>query len=127
MFTNRKCPVCGDTIKGRADKKYCSLKCKSINQYEKRQTEERFYLQIEKQLRTNRRVLKHYNKSGFTTLRKTELLKAGFNPRYFTHQWKNHKNEVYHFVYEFGFLEKTINGKEKFVLVIWQDYMNSLV
>ncbi len=123
MQLNRKCPVCGDEIKGRSDKRYCSLKCKSANQYEKRQKEEAFFLKVEKQLRINRKVLKHYNKSGYTTIRKSELEKQGFDSRYHTHYWENQKGDRYSFVFEYGFLETTVNGKEKLVLVTWQEYM----
>ena len=120
---DKKCPICTAVVKGRTDKIFCSTKCKSIDQYEKRQETEAFYLTVEKQLRTNRKILKKYNKSGFTTIRKSELIDLGFNPNFFTHYWKNQKGDVYLFVYEYGFLKRTENGKEKYVLVIWQPYM----
>lgn len=124
MTNDRKCPVCASSVKGRSDKLFCSTKCKSINQYENRQVAEGFYFYVDKQLRTNRKILKRYNKSGFTTIRKSELTAKGFNPKFFTHYWKNKKGEVYLFVYEYGFLRKRDKGKDKYVLVIWQDYMN---
>lgn len=124
MTNDRKCPVCASSVKGRSDKLFCSTKCKSINQYENRQVAEDFYFYVDKQLRTNRKILKRYNKSGFTTIRKSELTAKGFNPKFFTHYWKNKKGEVYLFVYEYGFLRKRDKGKDKYVLVIWQDYMN---
>ena len=123
MVNERTCPVCGTTVKGRSDKKFCSIKCKSIHQYERRQETEGFYLRVECQLRTNRKLLRKYNRSGFTTIRKSELVREGFDPGFFTHNWKNQKNEVYLFVYEYGFLNKKINGKNKYVLVTWQSYM----
>lgn len=123
MDVNKECPICGNAIKGRSDKKYCSLKCKSINQYEKRQTEEAFFLMVERQLKINRRILKKHNRSGFSTLRKSELTAQGFDPKYHTHFWENRKGDRYLFVYEYGFLEKTVNGKQKILLVIWQEYM----
>ncbi|MGB5499749.1 MAG: hypothetical protein WBM77_12545, partial [Maribacter sp.] len=121
-MTNEKlCPVCGILLKGRSDKKYCSVKCKSINQYENRQETEAFYLKVDRQLRTNRKILKRYNKSGFTTLRKSELIAEGFDPKFFTHYWKNKKGDVYLFVFEYGFLKTKDIEKEKYVLVTWQD------
>ena len=124
MIKIKICPICDTSVKGRSDKKFCSTKCKSIDQYEKRHATEDFYLMVERQLRTNRKLLKSYNKSGFTTIRKSELTREGFNPKFFTHYWKNKKGEVYLFVYEYGFLSTRNNGKEKYVLVTWQDYMN---
>ncbi len=124
MINTKNCPVCGTLLKGRSDKKFCSAKCKSIHQYEQRQETEAFYLKVERQLRINRKLLRRYNKSGFTTIRKSELITQGFEPKFFTHYWKNKKGDVYLFVYEYGFLSKKDNGKEKYVLVTWQDYMN---
>ena len=72
----------------------------------------------------NRRLLKNFNKAGKATIRKEKLLEAGFNPKYFTHYWKNPKAEVYLFCYEFGFIQRTENNRLKYVLVEWQDYMD---
>ncbi|MBC8769358.1 hypothetical protein H4O18_15280 [Arenibacter sp. BSSL-BM3] len=119
----RTCPVCGTTVKGRSDKKFCSIKCRSINQYENRQETEAFYLKVDRQLKINRKLLKKYNRSGYTTIRKTVLIENGFNPKFFTHYWKNQKGDVYLFVYEYGFLFKADKGRDKYVLVIWQEYM----
>lgn len=115
------CPVCGNVLKGRQDKKYCSPKCKNIATYDRRLMNEQFFLKVDKQLKTNRRILKQFNHSGYTTLRKDELFKAGFAPNYFTHYWKNDKGDVYLFCYDFGFLEMKQN--EKYLLIKWQHYM----
>ncbi|RTE52242.1 DUF2116 family Zn-ribbon domain-containing protein [Arenibacter aquaticus] len=123
MESSRMCPVCGATIKGRSDKKFCSAKCRSINQYENRQKSEAFYFKVDRQLKINRKLLKKYNRSGYTTIRKTVLIEEGFDPKFFTHYWKNKKGDIYLFVYEYGFLRKVDRGKEKYVLVLWQDYM----
>jgi len=123
MNMNRTCQVCGATVKGRRDKKFCSIKCKSIAQYENRQINEKFYLKVDRQLKINRELLKRYNKSGFTTIRKKELIDQGFDAKFFTHYWKNSKGDVYLFVYEYGFLSKIEKGKDKYLLVTWQAYM----
>lgn len=123
MNNKKKCPVCADLIIGRSDKLFCSSKCKSINQYENRQENEKFFLKVDKQLKINRKLLRQYNKSGISTIRKTELLNEGFDPTFFTHYWKNQKGDVYLFVYEFGFLFNKNKGKEKYILVQWQTYM----
>ncbi|WP_300024905.1 hypothetical protein [uncultured Maribacter sp.] len=120
----RVCPECNNEVIGRTDKIFCSVKCKSIHQYEKSQIENTFYFSVDKQLKRNRKILKRYNKSGFTTIRKSVLLEEGFNPKFFTHYWKNQKNDVYLFCYDFGFLKTTKNGVTKYVIVQWQDYMN---
>jgi len=110
------CPHCNSEIKGRSDKKYCSIHCKSA--------QEVLYFTIDKQLKTNRKILKAYNKSGMSTVRKQKLLSEGFDPTYFTHYWKNKKGQVYLFCYEYGFLDLRENQKEKYLLVTWQDCMD---
>ncbi|PKV51564.1 hypothetical protein ATE84_3652 [Aquimarina sp. MAR_2010_214] len=119
------CPHCKAEIMGRSDKKYCSIHCKSAHQYQKRKSEEALYYTIDKKLKTNRKLLKAYNKSGMSTIRKEKLLSEGFDPTYFTHYWKNKKGQIYLFCYEYGFLDLKENQKEKYLLVRWQDYMNS--
>jgi len=119
------CPVCEIEIKGRSDKKFCSLKCKSAYQYHKLKTEDTLYYTIDRQLKINRKLLKAYNKSGLSTIRKEKLLAEGFDPKYFTHYWKNKKGQVYLFCYEYGFLYLKENQKKKYLLVTWQEYMNN--
>lgn len=120
----RNCPVCDKPIKGRTDKKFCDTSCKSAFHYQALLEEgSGFYVRVDRQLKTNRRILKRFNKAGKSTVRAEVLIDQGFNPKFFTHYWKNSKAEVYLFVYEFGFLKKMENGKKKYVLVIWQSYM----
>ncbi|MCK5872913.1 MAG: hypothetical protein KAG26_08805 [Methylococcales bacterium] len=121
----RNCPYCKEIIKGRSDKKFCTPYCKSSYHYqESLKTANSFFKLVDKQLKLNRKVLKSYNKTGKSTIRKSTMLQDGFNPKYFTHYWKSTQGDVYLFCYEFGFLEKMDNGKPKYVLVTWQDYMN---
>jgi hypothetical protein len=53
------------------------------------------------------------------------LLNLGFDPNFFTHYWKNQKGDVYLFVYEYGFLKFKERGRDKYVLILWQEYMAS--
>lgn len=120
----RKCPTCKEKVKGRKDKIYCSLSCKSIAQYEQRLENDKFYLQVDKQLKLNRKILKKYNCTGMTSLRREVLHKEGFNPNFFTHYWKNKKGDVYLFSYDYGILKIKDGEKEKYLMIEWQEYMN---
>ena len=125
MRIHKECFHCGKALTGRTDKKFCDSHCKSAYHYKKeKESPERFYNKVDNQLKLNRKILKEYNKGGKVTIRAKILLELGFNPKFFTHYWKNQKEEVYLFVYEYGFLKKNENGKEKYVLVTWQEYMN---
>lgn len=119
----KACPVCGGEVIGRSDKKFCSAKCKSAAQHEARQQNESFFLEVDRQLKVNRKLLKKYNLTGYTTLRRQVLLEEGFNPRYFTHYWKNTKGQVYFFCYDYGYMNITPSGKEKYLIIEWQEYM----
>ena len=123
MIDQKTCPVCESPLKGRSDKKFCSTKCKSIHQYENRQEKEAFYLEVDRQLKTNRKILKTYNFRGFTTVRKELLIDDGFDPNFFSHYWKNSKGDIYLFVYDYGFLDLKKSGKDKYLIVQWQEYM----
>lgn len=119
------CPVCNEEFKGRTDKVYCSISCKSAVHYDKRKENEAFFYQVDKQLKTNRRLLKKYNRTGMTSLRREVLHNEGFNPNFFTHYWKNKKSDVYLFSYDYGILKIKDGEKEKYLIIQWQDYMHN--
>ena len=97
------CPECGEALEGRIDKKFCSPYCKSAFHYKKnRDREDNLFKKVDGQLKLNRRILKEYNKTGKSTVRKAVLLKEGFSPKHFTHYWKAKNGNVYLFCYEFG-------------------------
>lgn len=122
------CQCCGEPIEGRSDKKFCNQYCKSQYHYQKSKSgRTEFYTVVDKQLRLNRRLLKKYNRGGKATVRAEMLLKEGFNPRFITHYWKNPKNQVYRFVYEYGFLQIDEHSLSKFVIIQWQPYMENSV
>lgn len=127
MNSPKLCPVCEAPIRGRIDKIYCSIACKSMAQYEQRQEKETVFLRVDKQLKTNRKILKKYNRSGKTIIRRTKIHQEGFDPKYFTHYWKNKNGDVYFFCYDFGFLKIQENQanilKNKYLIVEWQKYM----
>ena len=123
MRAQETCLECKKELSGRADKKFCDVYCKSAYHYQLRQEGMNFYTRVDQQLKKNRKLLKQYNKSGKAIVRAQTLIQQGFNPNFFTHYWKNNNGDVYLFVYEFGFLKKIENGKQKYVLVTWQPYM----
>ena len=121
----KKCLACGNNLQGRSDKVFCDAHCKSSYHYRKSiQESPRFYNQVDNQLKLNRKILKSFNKSGKATIRASKLIELGFNPKFFTHYWKNTKGDVYLFVYEFGFLKRKEGNNEKYILIKWQEYMN---
>lgn len=125
MKTKKQCLECHKIIGGRSDKKFCDPYCKSAYHYKKSLEETpAFYIQVHKQLKLNRKILKNYNKAGKATIRSEVLMKQGFNPNFFTHYWKNTKGDIYLFVYEYGFLKRKEANAEKYILIKWQEYMD---
>lgn len=124
MRLQKNCLHCDKELTGRTDKKYCDIQCKGSYQYRmSRERPERFFDKVDNQLKLNRKILKKYNRSGMSTVRASVIIAEGFNPKFFTHYWKNKKGDVYLFVYEYGFLNISDKHKEKFVLIQWQNYM----
>ncbi|WP_378172667.1 hypothetical protein [Aquimarina sp. SS2-1] len=122
----RNCTFCNEKLEGRVGKKFCSSYCRSAFYYQQNKEKEySLFKKIDQQLKTNRKILKNYNRAGLVTIRKGKLIKEGFDPKYFTHYWKNSKGQVYLFCYEYGFLELKDNAKSKYLLVIWQSYMDT--
>jgi len=118
------CLYCKTKLEGRKDKKFCSPYCKSSFHYEKNKDNENSrYEVVKNKLHLNRKLLKKYNKSGLSQIRKEQLINEGFDPNYFTNYWKNYKGQVYLFCYEFGFLEVKNSNPLKYVLITWQSYM----
>ena len=80
------CFECGKSLTGRFDKKFCNESCKSAYHYEQGlQKEQSLFKFIDRQLKTNRRILKEFNRAGKATVRKQVLIDEGFDPSYFTH------------------------------------------
>lgn len=124
VFEMSICKHCGKEIEGRSDKQFCDQYCKSAYHYQKNKIETPpFYLRVQKQLHLNRKILKQYNKAGKSTVRVSKLHSDGFNPKFFTHYWKNHKGDAYLFVYEYGFRKISEHATAKYLLIQWQEYM----
>lgn len=121
-----RCLDCNKELSGRSDKKFCDPYCKSAYHYKKnKETEPALFTEIDRKLKTNRRILKLYNKAGKSTVRKQILIDEGFHPKYHTHTWCNRYGETFYFCYEYGYMILKENGREKYVLVKWQQYMGN--
>ncbi|MFN3406095.1 MAG: hypothetical protein ACK40G_18515 [Cytophagaceae bacterium] len=114
------CPGCNQSFRGRSDKKYCSDLCR--NAYHNMQTriDEKFIYDINKILRKNRLILKKLNPRGKCTVRKENLTAEGFDFKFYTHQYKSKKGNVYNFCYDYGYLPVET---DKILIVLLQPYM----
>lgn len=123
--SDRKCQYCQEKLVGRSDKKFCDHYCRTTFNNEKYKKSPSLYMKVNKQLQLNRKLLAYFNKGGKVSVRKELLIDRGFDPHFFTHYWKNENGQVYLFCFEYGFKKTHQNGKSKYVLILWQDYMQA--
>lgn len=122
---DKKCKNCNKALIGRVDKQFCNSKCKGTFHYKLLNSKPKTTFKlVDDLLKNNRKILKKYNQSGKSVVRKDTLIKEGFNPLYFTNVWKNKKGSRYFFCYEYGYLLKEEHSIEKYVLIQWQNYMH---
>jgi hypothetical protein len=100
----KKCLDCGEPIKGRADKKFCSDQCR--NSYNNRLNSDatNYVRNVNNILRKNRRILSELNPSGKISLHRDKLARAGFNFNYFTSTAPSKEGKFYRYCYEEGYL-----------------------
>ena len=104
MEIKRTCPVCGETIIGRADKKFCSDQCRNEFNNKQNQDSNCTIRRINYTLRKNRRILEELNPEGKAKIVKNKLDNKGFDFRYFTSIYRTKTGNTYYFCYEQGYL-----------------------
>ena len=104
MSAKRACLDCGEPLKGRADKKFCSDLCR--NNYNNRLNADttNYMRKVNNTLRRNRRILEELNPDGKARVTKTKLSEKGYDFGYYTNVYKTQKGAVYYFCYEYGYL-----------------------
>lgn len=103
MSEIKKCFECGNELLGRTDKKFCDHLCKS-NYHNKIYREESVYMnQVNKILKTNRRIIERFSANGRANIPKVRLERSGFKFDYITHIRKSPKGIIYRHVYEYSY------------------------
>lgn len=105
MMPEKQCLSCNKKLKGRIDKKFCDDYCR--NNYNNRQGADvpAVVKNILQALKRNRKILADFlGTEEMVKHPKVKLLDAGFNFTYHTHVYTNKKGNIYHFVFEMGYL-----------------------
>lgn len=111
----KTCLECGEKIKGRADKKFCSDQCR-ISYNNKLNSDETNYVRnVNNILRKNRRILMELNTTGKTHVARTKLSEKGFDFGYYTGTYTTKEGALYKYCYEQGYLEVE---RDRFLLVV---------
>ncbi len=100
------CLYCGGVVKGRSDKKYCSLKCKNEFNFNARANTKSDVLAIDQLLHRNRIILLTLmGDSKKEQFDKLILTKAKFRWEYHTGHYLNKEGKMYWLVYDFAWME----------------------
>ncbi|MBT8323564.1 MAG: DUF2116 family Zn-ribbon domain-containing protein [Eudoraea sp.] len=105
MSEERKCLECGEPIRGRADKKFCSDYCRNAYHNQRNKDSKNLIRNINNRLRKNYRILDSFPlKEGKTRTTRNKLMDKGFDFDYFTNLYTTRKGSIYYFVYDLGYL-----------------------
>ncbi|MBS1487469.1 MAG: hypothetical protein JST43_07745 [Bacteroidetes bacterium] len=115
MAAEKTCFECGEKIKGRSDKKFCSDQCRVAYNNRLNSDETNFVRNVNNALRKNRRILLTLNPSGKTKMHRNKLTEQGFDFQLFTSLYTTKDGAVYHYCYEQGYLQI---DKDWFLLVV---------
>ncbi|MDX1407876.1 MAG: hypothetical protein R3330_07075 [Saprospiraceae bacterium] len=102
-----ECLVCGAPLRGRRDKKYCSLSCKNAYHTRRRIEQQPVVATIDRLLHRNREILvelwEEAQNRKFIVPR-SRLQRKGFKFRHFTSTYVNKAGKLYHYVYDFSWM-----------------------
>jgi len=98
------CAECGEVIKGRSDKKFCSDMCRNAYNNKLNSDSNNYVRNINNILRKNRRIMEESLSGDTTKISKQKLLDKGFNFNFYTNQNITKNNHTYFFCYEYGYL-----------------------
>ena len=103
-MSNRLCLDCGEPIRGRSDKKFCSDQCRNNFNNRLNSDSNNLVRNVNNILRKNRRVLQELNPEDKAKTHRTKLLEKGFDFNYITNLYTTKKGTTYFFCYDYGYL-----------------------
>ncbi len=107
-MSGRICKNCNKNIRGRSDKKFCSISCKNAYHYQQKNSIPQAILVIDKILHKNHGIMSALFQTKheyYFYVAKTKMTELGFNFSYFTGTYKNSKGKVYHYIYDYAWME----------------------
>lgn len=110
----RKCLECGEVLKGRVDKKFCSDYCRNAYNNKVNKESKNLIRNINNRLRKNHKILSELNITGKTKVTRTKLYDKGFDFKFFTSIYTTKTGNTYFYIYDEGYLALE---KELFLLI----------
>lgn len=100
----RFCLECNSLLKGRIDKKFCDDQCRSNYNYRLKTNDRSLINRVNQILKRNRKILKTQLLSNQVKIRKSILVKEGFDFNFFTHTYTTKQGNIHFFCYDYGYL-----------------------
>jgi hypothetical protein len=104
-MNEKNCLECGEILKGRIDKKYCSDYCRNSYNNRINKSAKNLIRNTNNRLRKNYKVLTELNKTGKTKVTRSKLIGHNFDFNFFTSIYTTKTNNVYYYIYDQGYLE----------------------
>ncbi|MES2514747.1 MAG: hypothetical protein V4580_11410 [Bacteroidota bacterium] len=98
------CLECGETFKGRVDKKFCSDLCRNSYNNKLNSDSTNYVRNITNILRKNRRIISELLPDETVKVSQQKLMDKSFNFNYHTHIVTTKEGKQYKFCYEYGYL-----------------------
>jgi len=114
---SKNCLECGEPIKGRADKKFCSDYCRNAYNNKVNTDSKNLVRNTNNHLRKNYTILSKLNISGKTSIPRSKLLELNFDFGLFTSMYTTKNGNVYYYVYDQGYLKL----ENDYILLIKKD------
>jgi len=120
----RVCPDCGEKIRGRSDKKFCSDACRNSWNNKQNAASNNYVRNINNALSKNRRILAGFlvgHEDGKARVSQKKLLSKGFQLDFITSVYTTKTGSQYHFCYEYGYLKLD----DDFYMLVKRDNKNT--
>jgi len=113
-MSDRKCLLCYEQLRGRADQKFCNDQCRSSYNNQHYIESNGVIKSVNRILKKNHSILTMLKEKGKTTANKSELQKSGYCFEYFTFTSTARNSHVNYYCYDQGYREQELN---KLILV----------
>jgi hypothetical protein len=102
----KKCLRCGEEMRGRSDKKFCSLACKNTHTAATRRSTRDAVAETDGYLHRNREILATLmGEATKVELDRLVLTRTGFRYDYHTGTYMNKEGKLYRLVYDYAWMD----------------------
>jgi len=98
------CLECGEPLKGRSDKKFCSDYCRNAYNNKVNKDSKNLIRNTNNRLRKNYKILSNLNTTGKTKITRSKLIQNNFDFNFFTSIYTTKTGNTYYYCYDQGYL-----------------------